>query len=537
MVKAVNVKKIVSSFILLFLALSLCCSLQFVGSVSANFFPAPVPDHSIEITEDGAVNGTDQIQRSGNIYTFTGDIVGSIVVFRSGIVVDGAGYTLQGNGTRTGIWFQGENSVEIKNLHIRNFTYGIQFTFALSMDGCTDFTLSGNTITDNTYGIRSWIFSHSNSLLDNTIANNTYGIYINHSPDNTFRNNQLIDNTYNLWVACETSVQMTYFINDIDTSNTINGKPIIYWVSEQDKTVPSDAGYVALVNCKNITVQNLVLTNNSQGILLVATNNSLITRNHITNNDYGIVLFAPYEQCIGNIITENNITANTKDGIHSWNSKNTIITGNTITGNQENGIIFYDSRRTVISENTITANKENGIKLWGYDSNDNNVSGNHIENNQNGITLDTAFNNTITGNTIASNSGWGIILSYDRFPPFSNNTIYRNDFVNNQQAVYTVDEFLATLPDMEPAIDRWDNGSEGNYWSNYNSTDTNGDGIGDKPYIINENNQDNFPLMEPVPVIPEFPTWTPLLITLLAVIAVAVIYQRRFHSKQKDEIK
>ncbi|MCZ2809116.1 MAG: hypothetical protein O2V44_07165, partial [Candidatus Bathyarchaeota archaeon] len=140
-------KKIVSSFILLFLSLSLCCSLQFVGLVSANFFPPPVPDHSIEITEDGAVNGTDQIQRSGNVYTFTGDIVGSIVVFRSGIVVDGAGYTLQGNGARTGIWFQGENNVEIKNLHIRNFTHGIEFTFAMSMDGCTEFTLSGNTIT------------------------------------------------------------------------------------------------------------------------------------------------------------------------------------------------------------------------------------------------------------------------------------------------------------------------------------------------------------------------------------------------------
>ena len=139
-------KKIVSSFILLSLALSLCCSLQFVGLVSANFFPAPVPDHSIEITEDGDVNGTDKIQRSGNVYTFTGDLVGSIVVFRSGIIIDGAGYTLQGNGNRTGIWLQEKNNVEIKNLHIRNFRSGIIFTYGWSLDGCTDITLSGNTI-------------------------------------------------------------------------------------------------------------------------------------------------------------------------------------------------------------------------------------------------------------------------------------------------------------------------------------------------------------------------------------------------------
>ena len=370
-------KKLVSSIILLFLALSLCCSLQFVGSVSANFLPAPVPDHSIEITANGEVNGTDKIQRSGNVYTFTGDIVGNIVVFRNGIVVDGAGYTLQGNGNLTGIWFQDKNNVEIKNLHIRNFRSGIQFTYGMLMQGCTGITLSGNTITDNEYGITFWLFSHSNNLLGNTIANNTYGIYINHSPNNTFRNNQLTNNKYNFWVTSETSVQMTYFINDIYTSNTINGKPIIYWINEQDKTVPSDAAYVALVNCKNITVQNQTLTSNSQGILLVATSNSLITKNHVTNNGYGIVLFAPYEQCIGNIITENNITASSKDGINSWNSDGTIVTGNSITDSQEIGINFFDSRGAVISENTLSGNKESDIKVWGNDSTNNTVSNNN----------------------------------------------------------------------------------------------------------------------------------------------------------------
>ncbi|MGD8544675.1 MAG: hypothetical protein PVH12_00745 [Candidatus Bathyarchaeota archaeon] len=40
-------------------------------------------------------------------------------------------------------------------------------------------------------------------------------------------------------------------------------------------------------------------------------------------------------------------------------------------------------------------------------------------------------------------------------------------------------------------------GREGNYWSDYNGSDIDGDGIGDSPYIINENNTDNYPLMEP----------------------------------------
>jgi hypothetical protein len=70
-----------------------------------------------------------------------------------------------------------------------------------------------------------------------------------------------------------------------------------------------------------------------------------------------------------------------------------------------------------------------------------------------------------------------------------NNIVFHNNFVNNTHQVrndYTV-----------YGTDFWDNGSEGNYWSDYTGNDTNADGIGDTPYIIDENRKDNFPLMFP----------------------------------------
>jgi nitrous oxidase accessory protein NosD len=40
---------------------------------------------------------------------------------------------------------------------------------------------------------------------------------------------------------------------------------------------------------------------------------------------------------------------------------------------------------------------------------------------------------------------------------------------------------------------------KGNYWSDYTGIDNDGDGFGDTPYIIDANNQDNYPLMNQFP--------------------------------------
>jgi hypothetical protein len=64
---------------------------------------------------------------------------------------------------------------------------------------------------------------------------------------------------------------------------------------------------------------------------------------------------------------------------------------------------------------------------------------------------------------------------------------------------------------MGTDIVSWDNSTLGNYWDDYSGLDDNQDGIGDTPYIIDENNKDNYPLMNPIEldVIPEFPSPSP----------------------------
>ncbi len=77
----------------LFLILLLCSVLVAIGNIGI-----VKAQSTIYIRADGSVEGTDKIQQNGDIYTLTGNISVEIQVQKSYIVIDGAGYTLQGDG-------------------------------------------------------------------------------------------------------------------------------------------------------------------------------------------------------------------------------------------------------------------------------------------------------------------------------------------------------------------------------------------------------------------------------------------------------
>jgi len=146
-------------------------------------------------------------------------------------------------------------------------------------------------------------------------------------------------------------------------------------------------------------------------------------------------------------------------------------------------------------ENNIKDNND-GIELW-RSSDYNDISRNHIAgNNDESVWVYQSSYNTITGNNITNNKQ-GIELEYSSF-----NSIYHNNFVENtQQANNRYSGYANT----------WDNGypSGGNYWSDYlerypYALEIGDSGIWDTPYNLDEDNQDNYPLVEPW--IPTSPT-------------------------------
>ena len=320
-----------------------------------------------------------------------------------------------------------------------------------------------NNITANSV-VAIWLEeSSNNSLIGNRLGTDDSGgtLALTQSSGNILRNNRIIHDkkkgTFGVL-----GQNLSDFINDIDSSNTIDGKPIYYWVNEQAKMVPSDAKFVALINCSSIRVENLTLKNNFQGILIAYTHDCTISGNIIQDNIHGIYCYHTYETSL----LDNSFVSNIDTSVYVLGLSN-----------------YTDIVRNNISKS-----------YWGIyleSSAYNTIYRNNITNVVYGIRVDAGLANSIWENIIAGNQGaLGLTNSW-------NNSIYHNYFANNAPQAF-----------VQNSINSWDNGysSGGNYWSDYNGTDiysgpyqneTGSDGIGDTPYSIDTNNTDKYPLMKP----------------------------------------
>lgn len=279
----------------------------------------------------------------------------------------------------------------------------------------------------------------------------------------------------------------------LDGSNMVNGKPIIYWIGRRDETVPSDAGYVLLSNCTNITVKNL----NSSGVTLVSTVNSRITGNMLSSGDYGIQLV----NSSNNTVT-GNLVVNNRFGLSLTASEHNTIVDNRFSNNSYFGVLLTNSHYNTLKRNDISNNgfgERIAFSSYPFEGYYGDVFG---------VNLLDSSNNHFTENNVTRNKQWGMRLLGSQH----DNLIYLNNFIDNVVS----DSLQVSMPgatmDAPPNPNRWDNGTHGNYWSDYtarypNASEIGDTGIGDTPYFINEFNIDHYPLMNPVLVaLPRLPS-------------------------------
>ena len=179
-------------------------------------------------------------------------------------------------------------------------------------------------------------------------------------------------------------------------------------------------------------------------------------------------------------------------------------------GTYDTGCAIWSDFNTIRECNLINS-LGSGIHLRGAYNNikDNLIAGNGYNYGYYGYGIfafdHSAVNNTISNNSIIFNGLEGI-----RFDDSANgNKVYNNDIIDNKR-----------LNAWDEGSNIWDDGffsfpSAGNFWSDYNGTDDDGDGIGDTPYYIyGGNNKDRYPLMKQLSVnLPPHAsfTWDPYL--------------------------
>ncbi len=536
----------------------------------------------IRIMPDGTVEGTDKIQQDGDVYTFTGDVTvqlnnewgdleGFLLVMRDNVVVDGAGHTLQCNGTGVGIFVRSMHNVTVKNFNLEGFSVGISsyvmdpvvpLEYPMHRGEALNLQFINNTIT----------VVDSGSLMSGDMGG--WGIYVEFANNTLVSGNTITSSNPQKGISCG-SVYNTTLINNrfigcglrfhqLGTNslqnNTIDDKPVVH-VDGGSNQVIEGAEQVFLFNCSNMTVKNIrpsvnytntiqleetrfsevtssrgniVLTDSNnntvhnnfpKSIKLTGSNYNRIASNAIVDSGVCIMVYgsSSYNEIYENILLNSSTSPEASELFNS--GKNTV-------GIRLGDALLGDSQYNNIYRN-ILLNHIVGIECT--ISSNNSIHENYIADSNVGISFSGSYHNRVYQNNI-TNCLTAVSIRG------SHNSFYHNNFIDNNNQVSIRHTYLFTSDIITEYSTNntfsLDLPTGGNYWSNYNGTDSNGDGVGDTSYTINEDTLDRYPLTEPLenPVleipetIPEFPSWILLPLFFVATLVGVAAKRKVFRS-------
>ncbi len=397
----------------------------------------------------GLMAGTDNVIRNNTLFNST---YCGIVVWQST-----SNELIGNNATRngdTGVWLdETSGNLVQQNTLYRNYWNGIRIG-----GGSTDNVVVENTILESQLyqGVGIWD-SHDNFILNNTIRrNNNNGVYVESSSGNNIS-----------W-------------NEISDSLNYHG--------------------ISLYNAdSNVMIGNHIFDVWLDGVYMSSAPGNRIYNNTIHDNWEGVYMFDSWMS----EIRGNSISANS-NGITSWSSSWSDIVSNNISQNTNIGMYLEDNNNYLeITNNSFFLNS--GSAVFASLSDQVTVSGNDFYGNLRGVNLVDSSNVSMFENNFAFNSWYGVDLTSSR-----DISVYHNNFIGNANQA----------GDDLAAENEWDDGypSGGNYWDDYGGIDIRSgpnqnlpgsDWIGDSPYVIDMDSQDEFPLMYPFGMIPSLPPTAP----------------------------
>ena len=268
-----------------------------------------------------------------------------------------------------------KDNVKLSNFTIKNSEKN--FEKAGIVIHADNVVIENNIIADNgDQGIR--IFSSNHNIIRNNIISNNvyYGIWLYNS-----RENLIIDNSFINDGLVMREGSYPSFIQTI-MNNTVNGKPLYYYLNKKDVSIPEDAGQIILVNCSHITVKNFSISNASIGLEIAYSSFIKILNNNFSNNNL--------------------------NGIRLYYSENNEISYNILYKNGWGGLSLWYSSNNSVSHNDIGRNAYDDIEIL-FSSNGNKIFSNVVRDSIYGIGIRQSDGNIIHWNNIYNHEKYGMI--------------------------------------------------------------------------------------------------------------------------------
>ncbi len=232
-----------------------------------------------------------------------------------------------------------------RNVIIQNGRYGIRFPPLSSQNEVENNTISYNdvgifnegelnliaynTLLNNRIGLFSFSFGsfeRPNTLLNNIIESADADILLSSAGHNILSGNVMtgrgIAVSHSYLEIVRIDGQYVYVpTHDIDSSNTVHGKPVYYLKNYTGGSVPSDGGQVFLVNSTGVTVENQNISNVYTGIVLAYSSFNEIQNNTLQDNSIGLEIVSSDDNIIyHNAFFNNTIQAKDNIGTNQWDN-------------------------------------------------------------------------------------------------------------------------------------------------------------------------------------------------------------------------
>ncbi len=416
----------------------------------------------VTILSDGTLsNPSAPISVSGQVYTLTGELNGSIVDLASGVTLNGAGYLVNytvgaPGGDGAAVTVANASGVAVENFRSVNATVGIL------ANNTTSVNIHGNPVLGSSYDVEVTHsigpkiqgndvpasvagigvgYSSSVSITSNTASNgatgisvwNSTGVVISGNSANTTRDE-------GIYLTGSTGLQVN---DNLLEGNASTSNYALYAEGINGLTASNNNGYKAGSGFEIIDSQHVDLTANNASFESGANSGIGFDEDLSVVATDNVALHAAYpiwSEYSSNVQFIDNVGTDPTYGIYDYEDRGLLATGNEVQGATSYGIYSYYSANSTFSDNNVSG-AVNTYAAYVVEGGNLLLSGNDLSDSEYGVYSSDMYGSlTLTGNDMASDY-YGLYVEYGYGPLTVTGNDISNTSVHGEYAIYLYEQY------------------------------------------------------------------------------------------------